>query len=148
MGSQMARHWIIGAVVMYGFGAIANAWVMRGAALRLGRVDDSSRLGYCRAVMLGTFVRSTPKPLLIAHVSSLRKSRRLVATVPKHSMRMSCVVFNSTFYARSRVFEKGGFRAAERSKTRPYTRYARNPVDKFNNLSHPFRTYEDRLFPG
>jgi hypothetical protein len=64
MGSQMARHWIIGAVVMYGFGAIANAWVMRGAALRLGRVDDSSRLGYCRAVMLGTFVRSTPKPLL------------------------------------------------------------------------------------
>jgi hypothetical protein len=31
MGSQMARHWIVGlAVVIYGFGAIANAWVMRG----------------------------------------------------------------------------------------------------------------------
>jgi hypothetical protein len=31
MGSQMARHWIVGtAVVIYGFGAIVNAWVMRG----------------------------------------------------------------------------------------------------------------------
>ena len=31
MGSQMARHWIVGAaVVIYGFGAIANAWAMRG----------------------------------------------------------------------------------------------------------------------
>ena len=30
MGSQMARHWIVGvAVVIYGFGAIVNAWVMR-----------------------------------------------------------------------------------------------------------------------
>jgi hypothetical protein len=29
MGSQMARHWIVGAaVVIYGFGAIANAWVI------------------------------------------------------------------------------------------------------------------------
>jgi hypothetical protein len=27
----MARHWIVGAaVVIYGFGAIANAWAMRG----------------------------------------------------------------------------------------------------------------------
>src|SRR5262245_38221988 len=31
MGSQMARHWIVGtAVVIYGFGAIVNAWVLRG----------------------------------------------------------------------------------------------------------------------
>ena len=31
LGSQMARHWIVGvAVVIYGFGAIANAWAMRG----------------------------------------------------------------------------------------------------------------------
>src|SRR5262249_10605458 len=30
MGSQMARHWIVGtAVVIYGFGALVNAWVMR-----------------------------------------------------------------------------------------------------------------------
>jgi hypothetical protein len=31
MGSQTARHWIVGAaVVIYGFAAIANAWMMRG----------------------------------------------------------------------------------------------------------------------
>src|SRR5215831_15510731 len=31
MDSQMARHWIVGAaVVVYGFGAIVNAWVLRG----------------------------------------------------------------------------------------------------------------------
>jgi hypothetical protein len=31
MGSQIARHWIVGtAVVVYGFSAIVNAWVMRG----------------------------------------------------------------------------------------------------------------------
>src|SRR5262249_5245501 len=31
IGSQMARHWVVGAaVVIYGFGAITNAWVMRG----------------------------------------------------------------------------------------------------------------------
>jgi hypothetical protein len=31
MGSQPARHWIVGAaVVIYGFAAITNAWVMRG----------------------------------------------------------------------------------------------------------------------
>jgi hypothetical protein len=31
MGSQMARYWIVGAaVVVYAFGAIANAWVTRG----------------------------------------------------------------------------------------------------------------------
>jgi hypothetical protein len=31
MGSQPARHWIVGtAAVIYGFGAIANAWAMRG----------------------------------------------------------------------------------------------------------------------
>src|SRR5215831_5261995 len=31
MGSQMARHWIVGtAVVIYGFGAAANAWALRG----------------------------------------------------------------------------------------------------------------------
>ena len=30
MGSQMARYWIVGAaVVVYGFGAIVNGWVMR-----------------------------------------------------------------------------------------------------------------------
>jgi hypothetical protein len=31
MGSQMSRHWIVGAAgVIYGFAAIVNAWVMRG----------------------------------------------------------------------------------------------------------------------
>ena len=31
MDSQMARYWIVGAAVLvYGFGAITNAWVMRG----------------------------------------------------------------------------------------------------------------------
>jgi hypothetical protein len=31
MGSQMARHWIVGAaVIIYGFAAIANAWVLQG----------------------------------------------------------------------------------------------------------------------
>jgi hypothetical protein len=31
MGSQMARHWIVAtAVVIYGFSAIVNAWVLRG----------------------------------------------------------------------------------------------------------------------
>src|SRR5262245_10101379 len=31
MGSQIARYWIVStAVLVYGFGAIANAWVMRG----------------------------------------------------------------------------------------------------------------------
>src|ERR1700751_5649069 len=31
MGSQTARCWIVGAaVVVYGFGAVANAWVLRG----------------------------------------------------------------------------------------------------------------------
>jgi hypothetical protein len=31
----MVRYWIVGiAVVIYGFGAIANAWVMRGRHLR------------------------------------------------------------------------------------------------------------------
>ena len=31
MGSQMARHWIVGtAAVIYGFSAIVNAWVLRG----------------------------------------------------------------------------------------------------------------------
>ena len=30
MASEMARHWIFGAAVLiYGFGAIVNAWVMR-----------------------------------------------------------------------------------------------------------------------
>jgi hypothetical protein len=30
MGSQMARYWIVAAaVVVYGFGAIVNGWVMR-----------------------------------------------------------------------------------------------------------------------
>jgi hypothetical protein len=39
MGSQMARHWIVGAaVVIYGFGAIANAWAMRGRHFGWGRV--------------------------------------------------------------------------------------------------------------
>ena len=41
MSSQMGRHWILRvAVVIYGFGAIANAW----AVLRVGRVDDYSWL--------------------------------------------------------------------------------------------------------
>ena len=31
MGSQTARHWIVGAaVVVYGFAAIGNVWMMRG----------------------------------------------------------------------------------------------------------------------
>ena len=31
MGSQTARHWIVGAaVVVYGFGAVANAWALGG----------------------------------------------------------------------------------------------------------------------
>jgi hypothetical protein len=52
MGSQMARHWIVGAaVVIYGFGAVANAWAIRGRHFGWARVDNTGRLGCCRAVM-------------------------------------------------------------------------------------------------
>ena len=44
MGSEMARHWIVGAaVVVFGFGAIANAWALR--ALNVGWVAATIVVG-------------------------------------------------------------------------------------------------------
>ena|SRR5215472_4689459 len=41
MGSQMARYWIVGAaVIIYGFAAITNAWVLQLRHFRLGPVDE------------------------------------------------------------------------------------------------------------